>query len=187
MDPETRRFMWNYIDKVKKGRAIVLTTHSMEEADALCNSIGIMIRGQMRALGTSQELKSNHGEGFMVSVRISAAPAGAAYPFENVDALLRDLTGNNLKEEDSATLVKRYEIPTGSVKNVGHDCDLATIFEVMDTKAAELDIVDFSVSQTSLEDVFLKFARLQVRTQPPPTVPTTGVPKCMRCCMIFAH
>ena len=40
MDPEGRRFMWDYIARVKEGRAIILTTHSMEEADALCDNIG---------------------------------------------------------------------------------------------------------------------------------------------------
>ena len=71
MDPETRRFMWDYIASVRDGRALILTTHSMEEADALCSSIGIMIRGQLRALGSSQELKSAHGEGFQCMIRLS--------------------------------------------------------------------------------------------------------------------
>ena len=70
MDPETRRFMWNYIASVREGRALVLTTHSMEEADALCSKIGIMIRGQLRALGSSQQLKSQYGEGFQCMIRL---------------------------------------------------------------------------------------------------------------------
>ena len=40
LDPNTRRFVWDYIMEIKEGRVIVLTTHSMEEADALCNRIG---------------------------------------------------------------------------------------------------------------------------------------------------
>jgi ABC-type multidrug transport system ATPase subunit len=48
MDPKTRRAMWEYIASKKSGRAIVLTTHSMEEADALSDQIGIMIRGELR-------------------------------------------------------------------------------------------------------------------------------------------
>jgi ABC-type multidrug transport system ATPase subunit len=78
--------MWDYIATVKKGRAIVLTTHSMEEADALCNNIGIMIRGQMRALGTSQQLKSDHGEGYMVTIRIEGKP-----DFEQVGLMMRSV------------------------------------------------------------------------------------------------
>ena len=40
LDPNTRRFVWDYILEIKKGRIIILTTHSMEEADALCTNIG---------------------------------------------------------------------------------------------------------------------------------------------------
>jgi len=49
MDPETRRHMWSFISRIAKSRAVVLTTHSMEEADALCSKIGIMIHGNLRA------------------------------------------------------------------------------------------------------------------------------------------
>ena len=83
MDPETRRFMWDYIASVRDGRALILTTHSMEEADALCSNIGIMIRGQLRALGSSQELKSQHGEGFQCMIRlgdVSYLTCGASHP-----------------------------------------------------------------------------------------------------------
>ena len=63
---KTRNYVLKYafcisndeFSKVRDDRALVLTTHSMEEADALCSNIGIMIRGQLRALGSSQELKS---------------------------------------------------------------------------------------------------------------------------------
>ena len=53
LDPETKRNMWALVEKSKRGRVIVLTTHSMEEADALCTRIGIMAGGELRCLGTS--------------------------------------------------------------------------------------------------------------------------------------
>merc|ERR1712072_1144055 len=84
MDPETRRFMWDYIASVRDGRALILTTHSMEEADALCSSIGIMIRGQLRALGTSQELKSAHGDGYQVMIRLGGGTADPEEPFTKI-------------------------------------------------------------------------------------------------------
>lgn len=46
LDPETRRHLWDVLLEVKKGRCIILTTHSMEEADILCNRIGIMSKGR---------------------------------------------------------------------------------------------------------------------------------------------
>ena len=154
MDPATRRAMWDYLTRKKRGRAIILTTHSMEEADALADSIGIMIRGEMRALGPSQRLKSQHGEGYQVTLRLGATAQeelGAA--FERVGRAMAQLSPD-VKEEPSGTRVRRYEVPS-------RDSDLAAIFELLTERATALNVVDFSVTQTTLEDVFLKFARLQ--------------------------
>jgi ATP-binding cassette subfamily A (ABC1) protein 3 len=43
MDPLARRFMWNLIMAVRSNKAVILTTHSMEECEALCTRVGIMI------------------------------------------------------------------------------------------------------------------------------------------------
>ena len=148
--------MWEYLSKAKAGRAMILTTHSMEEADALSDQIGIMIRGELRALGPSQALKSRHGEGYQVQVRLGGdglALHGQDALFEGVTAALATLS-SNVKQEASATAVKRFEVPS-------NDADLAAVFELLNTRSEELSIVDFSVTQTTLEDVFLKFARLQ--------------------------
>jgi ABC-type multidrug transport system ATPase subunit len=51
-------------------RAVILTTHSMDEAEALCKRIGIIVRGQLRALGTKQHLKVKFGSGFELSVKL---------------------------------------------------------------------------------------------------------------------
>jgi ABC-type multidrug transport system ATPase subunit len=54
LDPETRRQLWNILQDCKndKRRAIILTTHSMEEADVLCNRIGIVSDGILKCIGT---------------------------------------------------------------------------------------------------------------------------------------
>ena len=66
LDPETRRQLWNILQEVKSDadRAIVLTTHSMEEADVLCNRIGIVNNGVMSCLGTQTRLKALYGGGY---------------------------------------------------------------------------------------------------------------------------
>lgn len=68
MDPITRRHVWDIIEGAKKGRAILLTTHSMEEADILSDRIGIMAKGRLRCIGTSIRLKSRFGAGFVANV-----------------------------------------------------------------------------------------------------------------------
>lgn len=66
MDPISRRYVWDIIQDAKPGRAIVLTTHSMEEADILGDRIAIMARGEIKAIGTSVRLKQKFGSGYQV-------------------------------------------------------------------------------------------------------------------------
>lgn len=68
MDPISRRAVWDAINAAKQHAAIVLTTHSMEEADALGDRIGIMVRGRMRVLGGSLTLKQKYGNGYQVGM-----------------------------------------------------------------------------------------------------------------------
>lgn len=68
MDPISRRHVWDIIENAKQGRAIILTTHSMEEADILSDRIGIMAKGRLRCIGTSIRLKSRFGTGFIANV-----------------------------------------------------------------------------------------------------------------------
>lgn len=68
MDPITRRHVWDIIQETKEGRAIILTTHSMEEADILSDRIGILAKGRLRCIGTSIRLKSRFGTGFVTNI-----------------------------------------------------------------------------------------------------------------------
>jgi ATP-binding cassette subfamily A (ABC1) protein 3 len=73
MDPEARRFMWSVIHKIStKGRksSVILTTHSMEEAETLCKRMGIMVNGEFVCIGTADEIKEKYGYGFEANVRI---------------------------------------------------------------------------------------------------------------------
>lgn len=70
MDPEARRFMWSVVEKISqrdKKSAVILTTHSMEEAEALSTKMGIMVRGGIfRCFGSSQHIKNKYGTGFEI-------------------------------------------------------------------------------------------------------------------------
>lgn len=78
MDPEARRFMWSVVAKISqqaKKSAVILTTHSMEEAEALSTSMGIMVRGGIfRCMGSSQHIKNKYGTGYEMEVKIRKAP-----------------------------------------------------------------------------------------------------------------
>ena len=56
VDPQAKRFMWTIISNIstlRKQSTVVLTTHSMEEAEALCTKMGIMVDGQFKCFGSS--------------------------------------------------------------------------------------------------------------------------------------
>lgn len=68
LDPLSRRRVWRLIQHLKVGRILVLTTHSMEEADALGDNIGILVSGRLRAVGSSLFLKNRFGAGYQLSL-----------------------------------------------------------------------------------------------------------------------
>lgn len=82
LDPVSRRNLWRVILTTMANRAVILTTHSMEEAEALCRRIGIMVLGQMRCLGSKQHLKNKFGSGFELTVKLLSASPASAPPVE---------------------------------------------------------------------------------------------------------
>jgi ABC-type uncharacterized transport system ATPase subunit len=83
MDPISRRQVWKIIEEAKVGRAIVLTTHSMEESDFLSDRISIMARGRMRCIGSSISLKNRFGAGIRVSISCASGNYSPAVAFFN--------------------------------------------------------------------------------------------------------
>ena len=74
MDPKSKRFMWSVISNIttlKKKSAVVLTTHSMEEAEALSTKVGIMANGYFKCYGTVQHLKSKFGNYYEIEFRMN--------------------------------------------------------------------------------------------------------------------
>lgn len=74
MDPAARRFMWMVVEKISqrdKKSAVIVTTHSMEEAEALSTKMGIMVRGGIfRCFGSSQFVKNKYGVGYEVEIKV---------------------------------------------------------------------------------------------------------------------
>jgi ATP-binding cassette, subfamily A (ABC1), member 3 len=73
MDPRSRRFMWKVISRVatqRKDATVVLTTHSMEEAEALSSRLGIMVKGNFQCIGTPQHIKNKYGEGLEIELKL---------------------------------------------------------------------------------------------------------------------
>ena len=73
VDPQAKRFMWNIVSKIstlRKKSAVIITTHSMEEAEALCTKMGIMVAGEFKCFGSSQHIKDKYGTGYEIEVKV---------------------------------------------------------------------------------------------------------------------
>jgi len=152
MDPATRRYIWNVLTNYKQNEdsLIVLTTHSMEEAEILCDRIGILVNGELMALGTPNQLKMKFGNKYMLEIQCTDG-----YLVD--DWIKRDIPMmKNEKEVDCEYKSnKRLKYNFKFTENHGD------IFKVMEIYKAKGVVTDYSFCQTNLEDVFLKFARRQ--------------------------
>ncbi|XP_019618294.1 PREDICTED: ATP-binding cassette sub-family A member 1-like [Branchiostoma belcheri] len=150
MDPGARRFLWQCITKlVKEGRSVVLTSHSMEECEALCNRMAIMVNGRFKCLGSVQHLKNRFGDGYTVMIKVGGDMPSVQPACEFMAATF---SGAVLKEKHHNML--QYQLPSQGTS-------LAQLFGELDRKRQELNIEDYSVSQTTLDQVFINFAKLQ--------------------------
>jgi len=70
MDPVSRKDVWTLIQELKKDKTIILTTHSMEEADILSDRIAVVSEGLLKCVGTSLYLKNNYGDGYRINLII---------------------------------------------------------------------------------------------------------------------
>uniref|UniRef100_A0A8C2DMD2 ATP-binding cassette, sub-family A (ABC1), member 4b n=1 Tax=Cyprinus carpio TaxID=7962 RepID=A0A8C2DMD2_CYPCA len=152
MDPHSRRFLWTAIlSIIRDGRAVVLTSHSMEECEALCTRLAIMVNGTFKCLGTIQHLKYKFGGGYVVTMKIKAEKAGMPPDLIPAESFMESsFPGCIQREKHYNTL--QYEITAAS---------LARVFQLVLTNKERLNIEDYSVSQTTLDQVFVSFAKQQ--------------------------
>uniref|UniRef100_A0A4W5NKE6 P-type phospholipid transporter n=1 Tax=Hucho hucho TaxID=62062 RepID=A0A4W5NKE6_9TELE len=142
MDPKARRALWNCIlSIVKEGRSVVLTSHSMEECEALCTRMAIMVNGRFRCLGSVQHLKNRFGDGYTIILRVAGPDPDLRPVMEFIE---KELPGSTLKEKHRNML--QYQLSSSKTS-------LARIFSILAKNKEWLHIEDYSVSQTTLDQV----------------------------------
>jgi ABC-2 type transport system ATP-binding protein len=143
LDPQSRRAIWDYIVELKGKMTILLTTHYLEEADALSDRIGIVDEGKIVALGTPDELKNIISD--VNTIIVSAEDLSA----EAVEGLV---TKERHAEVDSAS---------GNLRISGKDLDLREIMEYLYSRG--ITVRSASLEQPTLEDVFLSITGKELR------------------------
>ncbi|XP_051002938.1 phospholipid-transporting ATPase ABCA3-like [Acomys russatus] len=149
MDPLARRMLWNTVIKTREsGKVIIITSHSMEECEALCTRLAIMVRGKFMCLGSPQHLKNKFGNIYTMNIKFkTSADDNVINAFKNFIAKV--FQGSDLKQENQGIL--NYYIPS-------KDNSWGKVFGIMEKAKEQYALEDYSITQITLEQVFLTFA-----------------------------
>jgi len=152
MDPSTRRLVWNVIKKTKtmNDSAVILTTHSMEEAEFLCDRLAILVNGHLSCIGSPEHLKMKYGDSYVLELQS-----------KDIDRFQEEIVEENhlfgemeYKMDKSSNDRAKYEVKM--TRNIGH------VFEVMEECKKNGLVIDYSFNQTTLEQIFINFAKNQI-------------------------
>ena len=230
MDPEARRFMWAVIHKLTSksdGNCVIMTTHSMDEAETLCRRMGIMVNGEFVCLGTSNYIKETYGYGFDIDIRIKPIEQNKLYEMIKNLGLKRNSKIHNL--DDVKTILNKinksnyikYLAKEGIGRKIYHEVtvngdiniqalinwtryvscamkmikvvlphfkeiilaefiennflfkikkgtnnkSIGFLFTLLEKEKESCEITEYSIQQTSLEQIFNKFAENQGKTE----------------------
>ncbi|KAM4813642.1 phospholipid-transporting ATPase ABCA3-like [Urocitellus parryii] len=151
MDPVARRLLWNIVTKTREsGKVIILTSHSMEECEALCTRLAIMVQGKFRCLGSPQHLKNKFGDVYTMFVKFKTGTDQNIIEDFKI-FIANTFPGSALKQETQGVL--NFYIPS-------KENSWGKVFGILEKAKEQFDLEDYSVSQITLEQVFLTFANV---------------------------
>ncbi|TGO24720.1 hypothetical protein BPAE_0096g00260 [Botrytis paeoniae] len=180
MDAAAKRVMWKTLASVVPGRSLLLTTHSMEEADALADRAGIMAK-RMLAMGTSDRLRSKFGGSYYVHLVLKSAPHTTDDEISTLKAWIDDNFRNADIEDKTFHGQMRFSVPVSSysskqseMKRDGEldedeiystgtsidepklrDSGIGLLIMKLEDQREALGLEYYSVSPTTLDQVFL--------------------------------
>ena len=149
LDIQTRRKIWSYIKKIRKdfGMTIFISTHYMEEADNLCDRIGIIDHGKIQVIGTPKSMKSAIGN----------------------EIISFNLVDGKASQDILIDQINKIEF----VKEVKNKQDLITVFSTKSNEVIpkifqastnlEMKIRSLTLKQPTLDDVFISYTGHDLR------------------------
>ncbi|KAK7503139.1 hypothetical protein BaRGS_00005765 [Batillaria attramentaria] len=148
VDPSARRQMWDLLQRHRAGRTLMLSTHFMDEADALGNRIAIMADGKLVCCGSPMFLKKLYGTGYhLYIVKTKDCEEAKVTRF-----IQKAVPGAKFTKEMKAELF--YLLPDDQLSR------FVALFRALEARKEDLGILSFGASATTMEDVFLRFVGL---------------------------
>eukprot|EP01132_Coremiostelium_polycephalum_P010659 gene10659-13056_t len=157
LDPYSRHQIWSLLQRKKLNRTICITTHFMEEAELLGESIGIMSHGKLRCLGTSLELKASFGLGYIASLTFDRHIPDVHVPFEQFFySKFKDAVPGKQNQENILSDKEDLELSYSLSHQLTET--LTNFFIEIEDRQSEFSIKRISLSMTTLEEVFLRIS-----------------------------
>ncbi|KAM3191967.1 hypothetical protein ACQJBY_069292 [Aegilops geniculata] len=142
LDPASRKSLWTAVKQAKQDRAILLTTHSMEEAEVLCDRLCIMVDGRLQCIGRPKELIARYGGYYVLTMTTSSE-------FEReVEDLALKLSPNARKVYHLSG-TQKYELSKQQVR-------IADVFMAVENLKRRVEVQAWGLADTTMEDVFVK-------------------------------
>ncbi|KAF0979003.1 hypothetical protein FDP41_002073 [Naegleria fowleri] len=152
LDPFSRKKAWNLIHKMKKGRAMILTTHAMDEADYLSDRIAIMAHGQLKCIGDSLSIKAQYGSGYNLLV-----VSNAGFEKQVLKLVYTYIPAAKIVSQSAGNYI--FNVPKEQLTELGVLLEyFEKLMEGNDTHTPPL-LKDWGISQTTLEEVYLKVTK----------------------------
>ena len=149
LDPQSRHLIWEIIGKFRRrdSMTVFLTTHYMEEADALCDRVAIIDSGKVIALGSPEDLKARIPGNDIVSLTIADISTGIAGKIEDLPFV------HKLNVEDNAV---RVYVDNGAQ-------NLPVLIENITQEGGK--VLSATIQEQSLEDVFIHYTGKSIREE----------------------
>uniref|UniRef100_M4B855 ABC transporter domain-containing protein n=1 Tax=Hyaloperonospora arabidopsidis (strain Emoy2) TaxID=559515 RepID=M4B855_HYAAE len=159
MDLKARLDTWDTLKRAVTHRAVILTTHSMQEAQALCENIGIVADGKLKCCGSSLFLRNQYGVGYKLTVSHGES-ADQDDDRNHLRSRRQTRTGQLMtvltKYVPNATIMSDSRWETRVQLNDGEEKHLAGLFKELETMKQASTIKRYAIAATGLEDVFVK-------------------------------
>uniref|UniRef100_A0A182K217 ABC transporter domain-containing protein n=1 Tax=Anopheles christyi TaxID=43041 RepID=A0A182K217_9DIPT len=179
MDPGAKRHFWNVMCRVRsEGRtALVLTSHSMEECEALCTRLAIMVNGEFRCLGSAQHLKNKFSHGYFLTMKLKRTVDGSSTEAERKKHAIKSFMqqtfsvrpaagtssggGSSGVNSGTTTVLKEeyHNYLTYHIRDTG--LRWSEMFGLLEKAREQLQLEDYALGQTTLEQVFLTLTATQ--------------------------
>jgi len=167
LDPYNRRCLWDIIRKCKRGRTIILTTHYMEEADALADRLALLHHGRVKCCGTPLFLKDTYGSGYRLTLaKEDNSDGGPSFDWPKFQRVWNEIlmkyetpsSSSSSTSSSSLCFIESHLMHEICIRfaNDAAATQLSLILNDLDERKSEMGIRSYGISSSTVEEVFLR-------------------------------